>query len=50
LVAKVLVARLAKVIGDLMPNTTFIKGRQLIDRVLVVSEAIDYAKNSERNA
>jgi hypothetical protein len=48
LVAKVLVARLARVIGDLIPNTqsAFIKGRQLVDGVLVVSEVIDYAKKS----
>ncbi|KAK2444918.1 hypothetical protein QL285_015908 [Trifolium repens] len=50
LVAKVLVARLAKVIGDLIPNTqsAFIKGRQLVDGVLVVSEVIDYAKKSRK--
>jgi hypothetical protein len=48
LVANVLAARLAKVIGELIPNTqsAFIKGRQLVDGVLVVNEVIDYAKKS----
>jgi hypothetical protein len=48
LIAKVLAARLAKVIGDIIPNTqsAFIKGRQLVDGVLVASEVIDYAKKS----
>jgi hypothetical protein len=47
-VANVLAARLAKVIGELIPNTqsAFIKGRQLVDGVLVVNEVIDYAKKS----
>jgi hypothetical protein len=46
LVAKVLAARLAKVIDVLIPNTqsAFIKGRQLVDGVVVVNEVIDYAK------
>jgi hypothetical protein len=48
LVAKVLATRLAKVIGDIIPNTqsTFIKGRQLLDGGVVVNEVIDYAKKS----
>ncbi|WJX67429.1 hypothetical protein P8452_51895 [Trifolium repens] len=48
LVAKVLAARLAKVIGELIPHTqsAFIKGRQLVDGVVVVNEVIDYAKKS----
>jgi hypothetical protein len=48
LVAKVLVARLAKVVGELVPNnqTTFIKGRQLVESVVVVNEVIDYAKRA----
>ncbi|KAK2449806.1 hypothetical protein QL285_008962 [Trifolium repens] len=48
LVAKVLVSRLAKVVDLLIPNTqsAFIKGRQLVDGVVVVSEVIDFAKRS----
>jgi hypothetical protein len=48
LVAKVLAARLSKVLGDLIPNTqsTFLKGRQLVDGVVVVNEVIDFAKKS----
>jgi hypothetical protein len=48
LVAKVLASRLAKVIGDLIPNTqsAFLKGRQLVDGVVVVNEVVDYAKKS----
>jgi hypothetical protein len=47
-VAKVLAARLSKVLGDLIPNTqsTFLKGRQLVDGVVVVNEVIDFAKKS----
>jgi hypothetical protein len=50
LVAKVLTARLAKVIGGLIPNTqsAFIKGRQLVDGVVVVNEVIDYAKKLKK--
>jgi hypothetical protein len=46
LVAKVLAGRLAKVLGAVIPNTqsTFLKGRQLVDGVVVVNEVIDYAK------
>jgi hypothetical protein len=48
LVAKVLASRLAKVIGDLIPNTqsAFLKGRQLVIGVVVVNEVVDYAKKS----
>jgi hypothetical protein len=48
LVAKVLAARLAKVVGELVPNnqTAFIKGRQLVEGVVVVNEVIDYAKRA----
>ncbi|KAK2454400.1 hypothetical protein QL285_001964 [Trifolium repens] len=47
---EVLTARLAKVIGGLIPNTqsAFIKGRQLVDSVVVVNEIIDYAKKSKK--
>ncbi|KAK2397838.1 hypothetical protein QL285_059374 [Trifolium repens] len=50
LVAKVLTARLAKVIGALIPNSqsAFIKGRQLVDGVVVVNEVIDFAKKFKR--
>jgi hypothetical protein len=46
LIAKVLAARLAKVLGDLISNTqsVFLKGRQLVDGVVVVNEVIDSAK------
>jgi hypothetical protein len=48
LVAKVLASRLALVLGDLIPNTqsAFLKGRQLVDGVVVVNEVIDFAKKS----
>jgi hypothetical protein len=51
LIAKVLAARLAKVIGGLIPNTqsAFIKGRQLVDGVVVINEVIDYAKRSGKD-
>jgi hypothetical protein len=50
LVAKVLTACLAKVIGVLIPNTqsTFIKGRQLVDGVVVVNKVIDFAKKLKK--
>jgi hypothetical protein len=50
LVAKVLTARLSKVIGVLIPNTqsAFIKGRQLVDGVVVVNEVIDFAKKLKK--
>jgi hypothetical protein len=51
LVAKVLAGRLAKVVGNLIPNTqsAFIKGRQLVDGVVVVSEVIDFAKKAGKD-
>jgi hypothetical protein len=50
LIAKVLAARLAKVVGELIPSTqsAFLKGRQLVDGVVVVNEVIDFAKKSGR--
>ncbi|PNX62264.1 non-LTR retroelement reverse transcriptase-like protein, partial [Trifolium pratense] len=44
----VLAARLANVIGPLIPNsqTAFLKGRQLVEGVVVVNEVIDYAKKT----
>jgi hypothetical protein len=50
LVAKVLAARLAKVMDDVISNTqsAFIKGRQLVDGVVVVNEVIDFAKKSKK--
>jgi hypothetical protein len=46
LVAKVLAARLAKVMDELIPNTqsAFIKGRQLVEGVVVVNEVVDFAR------
>ncbi|WJX53700.1 hypothetical protein P8452_39668 [Trifolium repens] len=50
LVSKVLAARLAKVIGSLIPNTqsAFIKGRNLVEGVVAVNEVIDFAKKSRQ--
>jgi hypothetical protein len=46
LLSKVLASRLAKVIGALIPKTqsAFLKGRQLVEGVVVVNEVIDYAR------
>jgi hypothetical protein len=46
ILAKVLANRLASVIGKLIPKTqsAFLKGRQLVEGVVVVNEVIDYAK------
>jgi hypothetical protein len=51
LVAKVLAARLAKVIGLLIPSTqsAFIKGRSLVEGVVAVNETIDYAKKARKS-
>ncbi|GJV50927.1 RNA-directed DNA polymerase, eukaryota, reverse transcriptase zinc-binding domain protein [Tanacetum coccineum] len=51
IIAKLLVSRLAKVIHKIgSPNqTAFIKGRQILDDVLVANEVIDYALNSGTN-
>jgi hypothetical protein len=48
LVAKVLASCLARVIGPLVAKsqTAFLKGRQLVEGVVVVNEVIDYAKKS----
>jgi hypothetical protein len=48
LVAKVLAGRLAKVMNDLIPNTqsAFIKGRQLVEGVVVVNEVVDFARKT----
>ncbi|MCH82218.1 LINE-1 reverse transcriptase like, partial [Trifolium medium] len=50
LIAKVLASRLAKVVGDLIPKTqsAFLKGRQLVDGVVVVNEVIDFAKRARK--
>jgi hypothetical protein len=49
--AKVLAARLAKVIGSIVSSSqsAFIKGRQLVDGVLVLNEAVDFAKKSGKD-
>jgi hypothetical protein len=51
LVAKVLATRLASVIGSLIPKTqtAFLKGRQLVEGVVVVNEVIDYAKKTGKD-
>jgi hypothetical protein len=50
IVAKVLAARLAKVMDSVVATTqlAFIKGRQLVDGVMVVNEVIDLAKKTGR--
>ncbi|WJX28141.1 hypothetical protein P8452_16895 [Trifolium repens] len=50
MVAKVLAARLASVMDDLVPKTqsAFLKGRQLVEGVMVVNEVIDYAKKTRK--
>jgi hypothetical protein len=50
-VAKVLATRLAKVLGELIPKTqsAFLKGRQLVEGVVVVNEVIDFAKKARKN-
>jgi hypothetical protein len=50
IIAKVLAARLAKVMDSVVATTqsAFIKGRNLVDGVMVVNEVIDSAKRSGR--
>jgi hypothetical protein len=50
LIAKVLAARLAKVMDSVVASTqsAFVKGRNLVDGVMVVNEVIDFAKKSRR--
>jgi hypothetical protein len=50
LLSKVLARRLATVIGELIPKTqsAFLKGRQLVEGVVVVNEVIDFAKKAGR--
>jgi len=50
LLAKVLARRLAGVMNSIIsPNqSTFLKGRHLVDGVLVVNELVDYAKRSKK--
>jgi hypothetical protein len=47
---KVLAGRLSKVMNSVVANTqtTFIKGRHLVDGVLVINEVVDLAKKSGR--
>jgi hypothetical protein len=46
IIAKVLATRLARVMGEFISNTqsSFIKGRHLVDSVVVVNEVVDFAK------
>jgi hypothetical protein len=50
LIAKVLAGRLSKVMNSVVANTqtAFIKGRHLVDGVLVINEVVDLAKKSGR--
>jgi hypothetical protein len=50
LVAKVLASRLAKVLEDLIPKTqsAFLKGRNLVEGVMVVNEVTDFAKKTRK--
>jgi hypothetical protein len=51
LVAKVLAARLGKVMDSIVNSTqsAFIKGRSLVDGVVVVNEVLDLAKKTGKN-
>jgi hypothetical protein len=51
LLSKVLANRLASVIGVLIPKyqSAFLKGRQLVEGVVVVNEVIDYARKTRNN-
>jgi hypothetical protein len=48
MVAMVLANRLAKVVGELIPDTqsAFLKGRQLVEGVVVVNEVVDFARKA----
>jgi hypothetical protein len=50
LIAKVLASRLAKVMNTLIAPTqsTFIKGRNLVDGVLVMNELVDLARRQRK--
>jgi len=50
LLAKVLARRLAGVMNSIISSSqsAFLKGRNLVDRVLVVNELVDYAKRAKR--
>jgi hypothetical protein len=48
LIAKVFVSRLARVVEDLIPKkqSAFLKGRQLVDCLVVANEVVDFAKKT----
>ena len=50
LLSKVLVARLAKVMSPIISNSqsAFLKGRHLVDGVMVVNEVVDLARKRKR--
>lgn len=52
LLSKVLAKRLAGVMNSIISSSqsTFIKGRQLVDGVLVINEVVDWAKKSNQEA
>jgi hypothetical protein len=51
MVTKVLANRLAKVMGDLISKnqSAFLKGRQLVEGVVVVNEVTNFAKKNRKN-
>jgi len=52
ILAKVLARRMAQVMNSIISSSqsAFLKGRNLVDGVLVVNELVDYAKKRRRNA